>query len=96
MNFPRALLLLPCLLFSTAVLADSFSGLKFEQQKTKVMQDVKKACPPQKSMSEEVWSKKILSSETNKSHIREATVALERNNQKNYWDAVSKVECPDL
>lgn len=97
MNFSRALLLLPCLVFSSAVLADSaFEGLKFEQQKQKVMQDVKKACPPHKNVSEDAWANKILSSKANEAHIREATVALERNNQQNYWDAVGKVECSDL
>lgn len=97
MNLPRVLLLLPCIFISTAVLADSaFEGLKFEQQKQKVLQDVKKACPPQKNMSNDAWANKILSSEANKAHIHEATVALDRNNQKNYWDAVGKVECTDM
>lgn len=97
MNLPRVLLLVPCFFISSAVLADSaFEGLKFEQQKQKVLLDVKKACPPQKNMSDDAWVNKILSSEANKNHIREATVALDRNNQQNYWDAVGKVECSDM
>ena len=28
--------------------------------------------------------------------IREAIVAMERNNQSNYWEALGKVECPDM
>ncbi|ENT2615065.1 hypothetical protein ACS1WG_002253, partial [Shigella boydii] len=26
----------------------------------------------------------------------EAIVAMERNNQSNYWEALGKVECPDM
>ncbi|EHN4690472.1 hypothetical protein [Escherichia coli] len=28
--------------------------------------------------------------------LREAIVAMERNNQSNYWEALGKVECPDM
>ncbi|RZW40081.1 hypothetical protein EXX76_11705, partial [Escherichia coli] len=40
--------------------------------------------------------KLMLSDENNKQHIREAIVAMERNNQSNYWEALGKVECPDM
>ena len=42
------------------------------------------------------WEKLMLSDENNKQHIREAIVAMERNNQSNYWEALGKVECPDM
>ncbi|MCR6679026.1 hypothetical protein NVV43_26395, partial [Escherichia marmotae] len=29
-------------------------------------------------------------------HIREAIVAIERNNHNNYWEALGLVECPDM
>ncbi len=34
----------------------------------------------------------MLSDESNKQHIREAIVAMERNNQNNYWETLGKVE----
>ncbi|HBE8053097.1 YicS family protein, partial [Escherichia coli] len=50
----------------------------------------------QASLSDEAWEKLMLSDENNKQHIREAIVAMERNNQSNYWEALGKVECPDM
>lgn len=47
-------------------------------------------------LSDEAWEKLMLSDENNKQHIREAIVAMERNNQSNYWEALGKVECPDM
>ncbi|CAD5845994.1 putative transport protein [Escherichia coli] len=38
----------------------------------------------------------MLSDESNQQHIREAIVAMERNNQNNYWEALGKVECSDM
>ena len=51
---------------------------------------------PQASLSDEAWEKLMLSDENNKQHIRKAIVAMERNNQSNYWEALGKVECPDM
>ena len=59
-------------------------------------QDLRKICTPQASLSDEAWEKLMLSDENNKQHIREAIVAMERNNQSNYWEALGKVECPDM
>ena len=42
------------------------------------------------------WEKMMLSDESNQQHIREAIVAMERNNQNNYWEALGKVECSDM
>ncbi|EOB5473250.1 YicS family protein, partial [Shigella flexneri] len=53
-------------------------------------------CTPHASLSDEAWEKLMLSDENNKQHIREAIVAMERNNQSNYWEALGKVECPDM
>ncbi len=64
--------------------------------KTTVLQDLRKICTPQASLSDEAWEKLMLSDENNKQHIREAIVAMERNNQSNYWEALGKVECPDM
>lgn len=66
------------------------------QKKTTVLQDLRKICTPQASLSDEAWEKLMLSDENNKQHIREAIVAMERNNQSNYWEALGKVECPDM
>ena len=40
--------------------------------------------------------KTIMSDTRNQQHIREAILAIQRNNQNNYWEALGKVECPDL
>lgn len=89
-----------CLLATLAVpaaFADSpMKGLQFEQQKQQVMKDVKKTCTPGKNMSDADFSNKILASEENKMHVRDATIALERNNQKNYWNAIGQIQCPDM
>ena len=66
------------------------------KEKTTVLQDLRKICTPQASLSDEAWEKLMLSDENNKQHIREAIVAMERNNQSNYWEALGKVECPDM
>ena len=63
-----------------------FSSLQSAKEKTTVLQDLRKICTPQASLSDE----------SNKQHIREAIVAMERNNQNNYWEALGKVECPDM
>ena len=65
-----------------------FSSLQSAKEKTTVLQ--------QASLSDEAWEKLMLSDESNKQHIREAIVAMERNNQNNYWEALGKVECPDM
>ncbi|WP_432759185.1 YicS family protein [Escherichia coli] len=69
---------------------------KVAKEKTTVLQDLRKICTPQASLSDEAWEKLMLSDESNKQHIREAIVAMERNNQNNYWEALGKVECPDM
>ncbi|WP_086354491.1 YicS family protein [Escherichia coli] len=73
-----------------------FSSLQSAKEKTTVLQDLRKICTPQASLSDEAWEKLMLSDENNKQHIREAIVAMERNNQSNYWEALGKVECPDM
>ncbi|EGI0735676.1 hypothetical protein IF221_002280 [Escherichia coli] len=73
-----------------------FSSLQSAKEKTTVLQDLRKICTPQASLSDEAWEKLILSDENNKQHIHEAIVAMERNNQSNYWEALGKVECPDM
>ncbi len=72
------------------------SSLQSAKEKTTVLQDLRKICTPQASLSDEAWEKLMLSDENNKQHIREAIVAMERNNQSNYWEALGKVECPDM
>ena len=63
-----------------------FSSLQSAKEKNTVLQDLRKICTPQASLSDE----------GNKQHIREAIVAMERNNQNNYWEALGRVECPDM
>ena len=78
-------------------LADSpFSSLQSANETKTVLADLRKICTPQASISEEAWEKMMLSDESNQQHIREAIVAMERNNQNNYWEALGKVECPDM
>lgn len=72
-----------------------FSSLQSAKKNT-VLQDLRKICTPQASLSDEAWEKLMLSDEGNKQHIREAIVAMERNNQNNYWEALGRVECPDM
>lgn len=91
----RMLVLLPCLLMSASVLADSaFESLEFAKQKQQIMVDLKKRCQPPTTISDETWANTILSSETNAGYVREAKLALERNNPQNYQAALDKVECP--
>lgn len=78
-------------------LADSpYGGLQSVHEKNVVLKDLRKICAPQDSPSDKAWEKIILGNEANQQHIREAIVAMERNNQTNYWEALGKVECPDM
>ncbi len=70
-----------------------FSSLQSAKEKTTVLQDLRKICTPQASLSDEAWEKLMLSDENNKQHIREAIVAMERNNQSNYWEALVSSCC---
>ncbi|MEL4013918.1 YicS family protein [Dryocola sp. LX212] len=89
-------LLLSCL-FCTSALADSpFKDLQFGNSKLQILGDLKKACHTQKPMTDDALAAKIMSTEENQRHVRDAKIALERNNQQNYWDAIGKVECPEM
>ncbi|MFP2240538.1 YicS family protein [Pseudescherichia vulneris] len=90
------LCLLACLVVPAAYANSPLQGLQFEQQKMQVMKDVKKTCTPSKNLSETDFANKILANEDNKRHVRDATLAMERNNQKNYWDAIGQIQCPDM
>ncbi|WBM69856.1 hypothetical protein OH773_17070 [Buttiauxella sp. WJP83] len=97
MTLARTLSLLLLVLCSTNALASSaYESLQFGKYKQQITADLKKTCHPQKKMSDDDWANKILSNEENKRYIRDARIALERNNEKNYWDAISKVECPEM
>lgn len=97
MSIVRNLALLLCVLWSANTLAKSaYESLQFGKYKQQIVSDLKKTCHPQKKTSDEAWANKILSNEDNKAYIRDARIALERNNEKNYWDAISKVECPEM
>ncbi|QMF90547.1 hypothetical protein HVY71_00205 [Citrobacter freundii] len=77
--------------------ADSaYGSLQAVHEKNTVMKDLRKICTPQGSPSDEVWEKTIIADTRNQQHIREAILAIQRNNQNNYWEALGKVECPDL
>lgn len=88
--------LLACLAAPAVYASSPMKGLQFEQQKQQVMKDVKKTCTPKASMSDADFGNKILSSADNKRHVQDATIALDRNNQKNYWDAIAQIQCPDM
>lgn len=77
--------------------ADSaYGSLQSVHEKNTVLKDLRKICTPQGSPSDEVWEKTIMADTRNQQHIREAILAIQRNNQNNYWEALGKVECPDL
>lgn len=97
MSIARNLTLLIFVLYSANTLANSaYESLQFGQYKQQIVSDLKKACHPQNKTSDEALANKILANEDNKPYIRDARIALERNNEKNYWDAISKVECPEM
>ncbi|WP_436857244.1 YicS family protein [Citrobacter tructae] len=78
-------------------LGDSpYGALQSVHEKNVVLKDLRKICTPQGSPSDEAWEKTIMANEDNQQHLREAIVAMERNNQTNYWEALGKVECPDM
>ncbi|XIV33998.1 YicS family protein [Escherichia coli] len=65
------------LIFPAISQAESpFSSLQSAKEKTTVLQDLRKICTPQASLSDEAWEKLMLSDENNKQHIREAIVAM--------------------
>ena len=90
------LCLLACFAVPAALANTPMKSLQFEQQKQQVMKDVKKTCTPSKNMSDADFGNRILSNADNKRHVQDATIALERNNQKNYWDAIGQIQCPDM
>ncbi|EBM2020331.1 hypothetical protein DVL71_24655, partial [Salmonella enterica] len=62
--------------------ADSpFSSLQSAHEKTTILKDLRKMCTPKGALTDEAWEKKIMASEGNQQHIREAMIAIERNNQ---------------
>lgn len=86
--------LIVCLLFAAFVHAQELNDpVKVEQMKQAVLKDVKKACAPQRKQSDKEWQAMIMSSEANRMLVKNAVVAMERNNQEGYWDAVSQVDC---
>lgn len=86
--------LIVCLLFTAFAHAQTEEDpAKYEQLKQLVMKDVKKACSPQGNLSDKQWQEKILSSQVNQLLIKNAILAMERDNLKNYWDAVGEVDC---
>ncbi|MFY9994245.1 MAG: YicS family protein [Leclercia sp.] len=89
--------LVVCLLFAAFVHAEDAQEVddpvKLEQMKQLVLKDVKKACAPQRKQSDQEWEKMIMSSEANQMLVKNAVVAMKRNNLDGYWDAVSRVDC---
>ncbi|XNM84430.1 YicS family protein [Escherichia coli] len=65
-----------------------------QKRKPRYYKYLRKICMPTASLSDE-REKLMLSDENNKQHIRQAIVAMERNNQSNL-EALGKVECPDM
>ncbi|ADO46327.1 YicS family protein [[Enterobacter] lignolyticus] len=92
-----SLLCAAALLSAPAVVASSpLEGLKFEQQKQQVIKDIKAACKPKTTLSDNDFANKVLASEDNKLNVRNATLELERNNKQGYKEAIGKVKCPAL
>ena len=95
----RAALPLIAILFTLSGLAQAdsaYGSLQSVHEKNTVLKDLRKNCTPQGSPSEKKKKKTIMSDTRNQQHIREAILAIQRNNQNNYWEALGKVECPDL
>ena len=67
---PTMLLMITVFLtFSAISQAESpFSSLQSAKEKTTVLQDLRKICTPQASLSDEAWEKLMLSDENNKLH----------------------------
>lgn len=65
------------------------------RMKNTILKDLRKMCTPKGALTDEA-RRKIMASEGNQQHIREAMIAIERNNQHNYWQALGKVECPEM
>ncbi|MCI1899026.1 MAG: hypothetical protein LKI85_11755 [Enterobacter sp.] len=83
-----------CLLFAAFVHAqDKQDPVKDEKIKQVVMHDIKKVCSPQSKQTDKQWQATILSSEANKLLVKNAVLAMERDNLDNYWEAVGKVDC---
>lgn len=96
MKLTPVLLSLAALLAApTLVHAESpMEGLKFEQQKRQVIEDVKKNCTPPGAISDDQFANLVLETEENRLRVREATLALERNDAQRYAAAVKQVQCP--
>ncbi|ABP58730.1 MULTISPECIES: YicS family protein [Enterobacteriaceae] len=86
--------LVVCLLFAAFAHAkETRDPAKDEKIKQVVMKDIKKVCSPQSKQTDKQWQTMILSSEANKLLIKNAVLAMERDNLDNYWEAVGKVDC---
>lgn len=82
-------------LSASAAWAESpLQSLQFEQQKQLVLKAVKEKCTPAATLSDNDFANKVLASKENQIYVREATLAKERNNQKNYQAAIDKITCP--
>lgn len=97
MNIVRTLPLVLCIVIPGTTLAKSgLEGVEFGANKQQLVRDTREKCQPKQQISDDVWANKILASEDNKYAIRNARVALEKNNQKDYENAISKIKCPTL
>ena len=86
--------LIVCLLLTAFVHAkETQDPLKNAKMKQAVMKDIKKVCSPQGKQTDTQWQAMILSSEGNKLLIKNAVLAMERDNLDGYWEAVGKVDC---
>ncbi|MBV8045328.1 YicS family protein [Pluralibacter sp.] len=94
MKFTSLLCFVALLSVPAAFASSPLQGLKFEQQKQQVIKDIKAVCKPKTPLSDNDFANKVIASEDNKLHVREATLALDRNNKQAYKDAISKVKCP--
>jgi anaerobic C4-dicarboxylate transporter len=94
MKYAHLFCLVICLLFAAFVHAQTKDDpVKSEALKQSVLKDVKKACSPQGKETDKAWQAKIMTSEANKLLVKNAMLAMERNNLDGYWEAVSKVDC---
>ncbi|WP_449567604.1 YicS family protein [Lelliottia nimipressuralis] len=83
-----------CLLFAAFVHANETQDpVKTEKIRQAVMKDIKKVCSPQGKQTDKEWQAMIMSSEANKLLVKNAVLAMERDNLDNYWEAVDKVDC---
>lgn len=89
-----ALSLAACLMLPIVATAAPLSGLKFEQQKQQIVKDVRKNCPVSRGLDDTQFANRVLESTENKTAVKSATRALDKNDSAAYQRAINDIQCP--